>query len=324
MRQVAIVIGRFQPVHNGHLSMIKQAMNRSDLTIIAIGSAACAPDIKNPWSVHDRVAMLSAGLGNEAHNKIKWVSVLDHPYDDNAWLKELKIKIKRLVNTDDIITLIGHQKDESMQYLKWFPDWLYLDVGQQQGGISATEVRESIFKNSVIHNSLPEPVKKYLELNWMHTEEHVRLTQEYVFVEKEHNRMEKHKTILSCADAVITRPGQVLTITRKNNHYGFGLRSLPGVVARTDERMLHAAIRAAYEKAGIVVREEWMKKYTLFDKPDRSLAGRRISHSFRFDVPEGWEHKDQTKSEWIDIADIAIYSEEFFEDHVAIIEEMIK
>lgn len=211
MRQVAVVIGRFQPFHNGHKEMIKKALERSDLAIVVIGSASCAPDIKNPWSVHDRVAMLSNIVGEVPNScQLRWVSVLDHPYDNNQWLKELKIKVKKLLEEGDVVTLIGHDKDESTHYLKWFKDWLFLDVGKHEGSINATTIRKSIFEESMIPQQLPEGVKKYLSNNWMGSKEHQRLIKEYVYAMKENARMEKERVILTCADAVVTRPGQVL------------------------------------------------------------------------------------------------------------------
>lgn len=325
-KKATVVIGRFQPFHRGHEALIRRAMQNADVTVVVIGSAACAPTVRNPWRVHDRVAMLSALFDDDVQDggRIVWESVLDHPYDDNAWLKELKLKLSRHLNRTDHVTLVGHDKDESTYYLKLFPEWNFLDAGEQEGGVDGTTIRRALFADSEIPEPLPPGVKNYLAKNWLGSDEHKRLIREFRYIEKEQERSAKlkHAPVQVTVDAVITRPGKVLTIKRKNTDLGAGLRALPGSFVRAEETLTQAAVRSAFEKAGMIVKADWIRAQRYFDDPKRSLAGRRLTHVFRFDVPDHWEIK-QTKGEWIDVADTALYAEEFFEDHGPIIEEML-
>lgn len=56
----ALVIGRFQPFHNGHIAMINEVPN-SEL-IFAIGSAYEALSFENPFTAGERYEMIHAAL----------------------------------------------------------------------------------------------------------------------------------------------------------------------------------------------------------------------------------------------------------------------
>ena len=63
----------------------------------------------------------------------------------------------------------------------------------------------------------------------------------------------------------------------------------------------------------------------VFDRPDRSLRGRTITHAFHFDVPRGelpevrWGD-DAADARWFPIADVLAMSNQLFEDHLHIVE----
>ncbi|MBU1992771.1 MAG: nicotinamide-nucleotide adenylyltransferase [Patescibacteria group bacterium] len=59
----ALFIGRFQPFHLGHLSVVKKAIKEFDRVIIGIGSAedSFLPD--NPFTASERFQMIEAALG---------------------------------------------------------------------------------------------------------------------------------------------------------------------------------------------------------------------------------------------------------------------
>jgi bifunctional NMN adenylyltransferase/nudix hydrolase len=56
--QYGIYIGRFQPLHLGHLQTIKFALEQTEQLILILGSDRIAPDIKNPWSSEERIKMI--------------------------------------------------------------------------------------------------------------------------------------------------------------------------------------------------------------------------------------------------------------------------
>lgn len=61
----ALVIGRFQPFHLGHLSMVKKVMEECDKIIIGIGSAQFSHTTSNPFTAGERHLMISRSLEDE-------------------------------------------------------------------------------------------------------------------------------------------------------------------------------------------------------------------------------------------------------------------
>ena len=58
----AIVLGRFQPFHNGHAFLVKQAAAAfpDEPVMVAVGSAQSEWEPNNPWSADDRASMIRA------------------------------------------------------------------------------------------------------------------------------------------------------------------------------------------------------------------------------------------------------------------------
>jgi len=55
-------IGRFQPFHNGHLTVINRIIREADELIIGIGSAQLSHDLENPFTAGERVLMITRAL----------------------------------------------------------------------------------------------------------------------------------------------------------------------------------------------------------------------------------------------------------------------
>lgn len=89
----AVVVGRFQPLHYGHLYLIKQALQVAKHVTIGIGSANII-NKDNPFSPQERKYMLSKALKKEdIHHKIKNITFLnDHP-DDEVWAERTVSKV---------------------------------------------------------------------------------------------------------------------------------------------------------------------------------------------------------------------------------------
>lgn len=87
-----ILIGRMQPVHNGHIQVIKKTLEEVDELIICIGSAQLSHELKNPFTAGERVMMLTQAL---AENDINPSSYYIIPLEDinyNAlWTSHVKM-----------------------------------------------------------------------------------------------------------------------------------------------------------------------------------------------------------------------------------------
>ncbi len=83
----ALVIGRFQPFHPGHIYLIENALSVADKVIIGIGSSNLR-DRDNPFSFEERLTMLKTWIEQERVGEriIKIVPIPDVP-DDNEWIE---------------------------------------------------------------------------------------------------------------------------------------------------------------------------------------------------------------------------------------------
>ncbi len=55
-------IGRFQPYHNGHQSVLERIADEVDEIIIGVGSAQLSHDPENPFTAGERVLMITRSL----------------------------------------------------------------------------------------------------------------------------------------------------------------------------------------------------------------------------------------------------------------------
>ncbi|MFG1520056.1 MAG: nicotinamide-nucleotide adenylyltransferase [Thermoplasmataceae archaeon] len=58
----ALVVGRFQPFHLGHLEVIKSILRENSSVIIGIGSAQYSHTLKDPFTAGERHLMISRSL----------------------------------------------------------------------------------------------------------------------------------------------------------------------------------------------------------------------------------------------------------------------
>jgi nicotinamide-nucleotide adenylyltransferase len=82
----ALFIGRFQPFHLGHLSLLQQLSNQYEMIIIGIGSSQYHNTADNPFSEDERIQMITQSLEAvgihtyrivtipDIHNPPQWVN----------------------------------------------------------------------------------------------------------------------------------------------------------------------------------------------------------------------------------------------------------
>ena len=79
-----VLIGRFQPIHNAHLEIIKRATALTNNLIIVTGSGAQPRTYKNPFTSEERAVMIRyATMGLALNITIR--ANYDTIYNDQAW-----------------------------------------------------------------------------------------------------------------------------------------------------------------------------------------------------------------------------------------------
>ena len=329
-----VLIGRFQPIHNAHLEIIKRATALCNQLVIVTGSAAQPRTYKNPFTSAERAQMIKYAAGGLS----MLISVEENPdtiYNDQAWAVRVQALVSKHTKPGDKVGIIGHKKDDSSFYLDMFPQWGFENVELIEF-LSAVNIRDLFFKRDVnmsfIKGVVPESTFNFL-VEFKATPEYEQIIREREFVinyKKQYASL-PYPPIFSTADAVVIQSGHILLIKRRAEP-GKGLWALPGgyVNANTDKSVEDAAIRELREETmikvpapvlrGIIVRSK------VFDAIDRSPRGRIITHAFHIQLPDGELPKvkgsdDAEKARWVPIAEVR--SEECFEDHYEIIQHFL-
>ncbi|MFH0861576.1 MAG: nicotinamide-nucleotide adenylyltransferase [Candidatus Altiarchaeota archaeon] len=84
----SLVVGRFQPLHLGHLRMIEHVAEESKHLVIGIGSSNREPSADNPFTAGEREEMFQGSL--KSGKKFELVPIPDFGDDEKwiAWIKE--------------------------------------------------------------------------------------------------------------------------------------------------------------------------------------------------------------------------------------------
>jgi bifunctional NMN adenylyltransferase/nudix hydrolase len=329
-----VLIGRFQPIHNAHLEIIKRATALCEQLVIITGSAAQPRTYKNPFTSAERARMIKYAAGGLA----MLISVEENPdtiYNDQAWAVRVQALVAKHTKPGDKVGIIGHKKDDSSFYLDMFPQWGFENVELIEF-LSAVNIRDLFFKRDVnmsfIKGVVPESTFNFLT-EFKSTPEYEQIIREREFVinyKKQYASL-PYPPIFSTADSIVIQSGHVLMVKRRAEP-GKGLWALPGgyVNANTDKSVEDAAIRELREETQIKVPAPVLRgsivRSKVFDAIDRSPRGRIITHAFFIQLPDGELPKvkgsdDAEKARWVPIAEVK--SEECFEDHYEIIQHFL-
>jgi bifunctional NMN adenylyltransferase/nudix hydrolase len=139
----AVLIGRFQPLHNGHMALLHAALERARQVVVVLGSAWQAPNPKNPFSWQERAQMLRNALSKEDAERVRCVPVRDY-YNEPLWVHAVREAVQAHVPEGASVALVGHFKDSSSSYLARFPGWELISL-PRLGQFDATPLREIFF-----------------------------------------------------------------------------------------------------------------------------------------------------------------------------------
>ena len=137
----SLILGRFQPLHMGHLSVFETVIDSDEELLICIGSSNEKRTEENPYSSSERTQMINSVLSNykckykifeipDINNNDLYVTHLksivppfDKVYSGNKLVKELFEKAKYLVVVPNLINREVWQGVSIRQAMKDGGDW---------------------------------------------------------------------------------------------------------------------------------------------------------------------------------------------------------
>ncbi|HEY8559477.1 MAG TPA: bifunctional nicotinamide-nucleotide adenylyltransferase/Nudix hydroxylase [Pyrinomonadaceae bacterium] len=336
----AIVIGRFQPLHSAHQDLIRYSLTLAEKTIVILGSARAASDVKNPFTPAMREEIIRACFPQDEDDMI-FRAVRDYPYNDHVWTAEVQNVVNEITDEDEAadarIALVGFFKDKSSYYLNLFPQWNFEEfycADKKRLALNASEIREKYFSESEDWRELvPPTVANYLNA-FRQTEFYPHLKSEFEYVKKYREDTQfkgvPYKPVFLTTDAVVVQSGHVLVI-RRGFQPGKGLLALPGGFLAENMTLEDSAIKELKEETNIKVPAPVLRGSIrashVFDYPERSLRGRTVTFAYYIelapDLKEGLPKvkggDDAKKAFWLPLSALGEKEDEFFEDHMHII-----
>lgn len=329
---IAVIIGRWQILQKGHLSLLRTALSIAPRVVVVIGSARRARDAQNPFTWSERQQQFEAVLEPQERERVSFLPVRDY-FDNERWNDAVRAGVAKAAGKGSI-ALVGFKKDDTTFYLDQFPEWQLVEI-ESESAISATDLRRIYFEATdmpaaltVIGNYVATGVRGYLEA-WAHLPAYRRCAAEHKAVAA--YRAKYTAPFYLTADSIVTDNEQVLLIKR-GGEIGTGLWALPGGFLEPREQFYSAALRELAEETGYKPLPGRMKAalrgHAVFDHPARSPRGRIVTMAFHFDLgnerlPEVRGQDDASQARWVPVSELAQLEEQLFEDHACILDHFL-
>jgi len=157
MSNTSLFIGRFQPFHNGHLSVVKGMVKVSDRVIIGIGSSEIHGTLDDPFTREERREMIQRALQEENIIPLRDVSFVNLPDmpEDEAWAKMC------LEICEGCVTTIWTGNEWTKKSFGGVG--IKIQDIKEVPGISATEVRRRMKAGEKWQELVPSAVVEYIK-----------------------------------------------------------------------------------------------------------------------------------------------------------------
>ena len=355
----AVYIGRFQPLHNGHLALLRRCLALAPLCIVVVGSAYQARTPKNPFTWTERAQMIMDAMLPEDRARVRILPMRDY-YDLQRWTTAVRQGVADLLVQEGLaaedsaqegaafadrppqasVVLVGHFKDPTSDYLSNFPGWALGSVDRIFAA-DGTQLRDSLFRGEKVApevtlvgfpQQVPAATVQFLR-TWLQGPHFDRLQNEWRMLYDYHRAWSRspYPQVFVTVDAVVSCAGHVL-LSRRAHAPGVGLLAVPGGFIEQRETTLQSCLRELQEETHLDVPEETLrqslKANAVFDHPDRSLRGRTITHAFFFDLgerelPEVRADDDAQAVEWVAVDRLLAVEDQFHDDHFHMLDHFL-
>lgn len=151
----ALVIGRFQPFHNGHLKLIIQLSKEYTTILIGIGSSQYSHTAENPFSYEERSKMITNTL---QHNNITNFTIVPIPdlHNPPNWVKHvisLTPSFDVVITNNDFTEQLFREKNYTVKQTKLY----------NRNEYSGKEIRRRIQEKIAWKKLVPPEVYKYIQ-----------------------------------------------------------------------------------------------------------------------------------------------------------------
>lgn len=245
MSRTGLFIGRFQPLHIGHVAVIEKALSELDSLIVGIGSAEKHHTAENPYTCEERKAMIESSVKG-----ISCIVPIPDINDYSSWVKH----VKKLAGEFDVV----YSGNEIVN--KLFEEKGYaIERVSEIGYISSSAIRDMMVRGGDWEKFVPKPTADIIQK--INGEERVRaLYKQYL-------------NPIPAVDMIIKYNNGIVLVKRRDGKY-----ALPGGFMEFGESAESAAIRETKEETGLDLKLE--KLLGVYSDPKRDPRTHIISITF--------------------------------------------
>lgn len=150
-----IFIGRFQPIHFGHMEVIKEFLPRSQTFTLVIGSAQESHTLRNPFTAGERFGMIKKALADENLTKVDIIPIVDiNRY--NVWVSHVESFVPpfdTVISNNPLTRRLFSERGYEVVEPKLYDRSRY----------SGEEIRRRIIENESWQDLVPKSVVRIIE-----------------------------------------------------------------------------------------------------------------------------------------------------------------
>ena len=152
-----LYIGRFQPIHLGHLACIKHVLSKTSEVIIVVGSAQFSHTLHNPFTAGERVTMIRLAMDEAKINPSNYflIPIRDLRIHD-LWVSHVVSQTPRfeiVFSNEPVTSRLFKESGFRVETIPFYDREQY----------SATEIRERIVKGAGWTKLVPPSTSAYIK-----------------------------------------------------------------------------------------------------------------------------------------------------------------
>ncbi len=161
-KKVALLIGRFQPFHKGHLHAVKYILDRHDFLYIGVGSALDSHTKRNPFTFSERLEMIRLALSEAGIPQDKYyvIPIPDSRYH-SSWVSIVKMLVPEfdiVYSNDPLTRILMKENGYEVEHIPYFQREVY----------TGEEFRNRVVANGEWRELVPNAVYQYILQKKLH------------------------------------------------------------------------------------------------------------------------------------------------------------
>lgn len=353
----AVLIGRFQPLHHGHVAGLRHALAEAPRCVVVIASSYQARTPRNPFTWEERAQLIRHSLSPEEAARVSFVPARE-PFHLPRWARQVRQGVLNALGLQDEKEAL-HANIGLVSLMEDLPshERMHIELRAQTGWqLLPTSVapslprvptpgrmlREHLFANAEalpdatlagMAHALPDATQQFVRA-WMDGPHYAALAEEWRMLRDYHAAWADapYPPVFVTVDALVTCGGHHVLLIRRGQAPGKGLLALPGGFLDVHESLWHATLRELAEETGLERSEHaWraaVRGMAVFDHPERSQRGRTLTHCHWFDLPDASPPPveaadDAMDAAWVPIRHLRALEDQFHDDHFHILDHFL-